>query len=461
MSNTQNSKGDYSQGSISKTVIRMAIPITLAELVHVLYNLVDRMYIGHIKGVGTAALSGVGIAFPLITLIGAFANLCGTGGNPLCSIARGEGDNEKAGRILKSAFTMLLISGAALTVIMYLFAEPLLGLMGGDAETLPYALDYFKIYAIGIIPVLISLGMNPFINGMGFTRIGMGTVLIGAALNIVLDPLFIFTMDMGIKGAAIATVISQAVSAVWVIIFLTGKKTLLKLDGLALDRTESGRIIKLGVTGFMFKFSNSVAQAIVNMTLKQFGGAASTLYIGAMSIINSLREVVMMPISGITTAAVPVMSFNYGAKLYSRVKKTIRFMFGSSFIYNLAAWALVMFVPVPLIKIFTTDPTLISTTVTCLRIYFAVYFLMTMQSSGQNTFIALNKPKFAVFFSTLRKLILIVPFTIILPRVGFGVLGVFYAETFSQIIGATACFLTMIFTQYKKLPEDAADLSKE
>lgn len=455
MANTQGSKGDYSQGSISKTVIRMAIPITLAELVHVLYNLVDRMYIGHIKDVGTAALSGVGIAFPLITLIGAFANLCGTGGNPLCSITRGEGNNEKAARILKSAFTMLLISGAALTIVMFLFAEPLLGLMGGDAETLPYALDYFKIYVIGIIPVLISLGMNPFINGMGFTKVGMGTVLIGAALNIALDPLFIFTLDMGIKGAAIATVISQTVSAIWVIVFLTGRRTLLKLDGLAVDRTESGRIIKLGVTGFMFKFSNSVAQAIVNMTLKEFGGAASTLYIGAMSIINSLREVVMMPISGITTAAVPVMSFNYGARLYSRVKKTIKFMFGSSFIYNLAAWALVMFLPVPLIKIFTTDPTLISTTVTCLRVYFGVYFLMTMQSSGQNTFIALNKPKFAVFFSTLRKLILIVPFTIILPRVGFGVMGVFYAEMFSQIIGATACFATMIFTQYRKLPEDA------
>ena len=451
-------ENDFTQGKMWKVILKMAIPMMLAQLVNVLYNVVDRMYIGHIKDVGTAALSGVGIAFPLITLIGAFANLCGTGGNPLCSIARGEGNNEKAVRILKSAFTMLLLSGAVLTVVMFFFAEPLLNLMGGDAETLPYALDYFRIYVIGVIPVLISLGMNPFINGMGFTKVGMGTVLIGAALNIVLDPIFIFTMGMGIRGAAIATVISQTVSAVWVIIFLTGKRTLLRLDGLAIDGTEAGRIIKLGVTGFMFKFSNSVAQAIVNMTLKEFGGAASTLYIGAMSIINSLREVVMMPISGITTAAVPVMSFNYGAKLYSRVKKTIRFMFGSGFVYNLAAWALVMFLPVPLIKIFTTDPTLISTTVSCLRVYFAVYFLMTMQSSGQNTFIALNKPKYAVFFSTLRKLILIVPFTIILPRVGFGVMGVFYAETFSQVIGATACFLTMIFTQYRKLPEDAAEI---
>ncbi|MBR5980763.1 MAG: MATE family efflux transporter, partial [Firmicutes bacterium] len=194
-------KGDFSQGSIPKTVLRLGIPIALAEIVHVLYNIVDRIFIGHIPGIGTAALSGVGIAFPLISLIGAFANLCGTGGNPLCSIARGEGDNERARRILETAFTMLLIFSALLTVILFVFAGPILSAMGGDEETLPYALQYFRIYVAGTVFVLISLGMNPFINGMGFTKIGMGTVIIGAALNIALDPLFIFVLGMGVKGA--------------------------------------------------------------------------------------------------------------------------------------------------------------------------------------------------------------------------------------------------------------------
>ena len=450
----QTKKGDFSQGSIPKTVLRMGIPIALAEIVHVLYNIVDRMFIGHIPGFGTAALSGVGIAFPLVTLITGFANLCGTGGNPLCSIARGEGDNERAQRIMETAFTMLLLISAVLTVVLFIFAEPLLTAMGGDEETMPYALEYFRIYVAGTVFVLIGLGMNPFINGMGFPKVGMGTVVIGAVLNIILDPLFIFVFHMGVKGAAIATILSQFVGSVWVIRFLTGKKTLLRITRLHMDRREVPRILKLGVTGFTFKFSTSAAQAVVNMTLKSFGGAASTLYIGAFSIINSMREVISQPINGINQASVPVMSFNYGARNYDRVKKAIRFMIASALLYNFAAWIVVFTHPAQLIGIFTGDSELVQTAIPCLHIYYAAYFMMSFQTGGQNTFVALNKPKYAVFFSMLRKLILVVPLTILLPRIGFGVMGVFYAEMLSQIIGASLCSITMYFRIYRRLPKE-------
>ena len=453
-SQNQTKKGDFSQGSIPKTVLRMGIPIAMAEIVHVLYNVVDRIFIGHIPGVGTAALSGVGIAFPLISLVTAFANLCGTGGNPLCSMARGQGNNERAQRILETAFTMLLGFSAVLTVVLFLFARPFLAAMGGDAETLPYAVNYFRIYVAGTVFVLISLGMNPFINGMGFPKIGMGTVLIGAVLNIALDALFLFVFHMGVEGAAIATVISQFVSAVWVIRFLTGKKTLLRISRIHLDMEEVPRILKLGATGFMFKFSNSVAQTVVNLTLKTFGGAASTLYIGAFSIINSMREVISQPISGINGASVPVMSFNYGARNYDRVRKTIRFMIAAALIYNIAAWLVVFTHPEQLIRLFTADDVLVKTAIPCLHIYYAAYFMMSFQTGGQNTFVALNKPKYAVFFSMLRKLFLIVPLTIALPRLGFGVMGVFYAEMASQIIGASLCSITMYFRIYRRLPKE-------
>ncbi len=446
--------GDFSQGSIAATVLRMAAPITVAEIVHVLYNLVDRMFIARIPEIGTAALSGIGIAFPLITLISGFANLCGTGGNPLCSIARGEGDNKRARRIMETSFSMLLLIGVALMIILRLLAEPILSAMGGDEETLPYALEYINIYLLGTVFTTISLGMNPFINGMGFAKVGMGTVLIGAVLNIVLDPIFIFVFDMGVKGAAIATVISQFVSAAWVLIFLTGKRTLLKIEKLRIDPDLARRILNLGATGFMFKFSNSVAQAVVNLTLKQFAGALSTLYIAAMSIINSIREVVSQPLSGITVASVPVMSYNYGAAKHSRVKETIRFMTKFALAYNVAAWLLLMTAPGILIAIFTGDSQLTELTIKCLRIYYASYFFMSFQLAGQNTFVALNCPKYALFFSILRKLILIVPLTLLLPRIGMGVNGVFWAEVISQIVGATACFATMYFTIYKKLPSD-------
>ena len=444
-------KGDFSQGRVSSLSLRLGLPIMLAELVHVLYNIVDRMYIGNLpEPEGTNALIGLGVCFPLITLIGAFANLCSTGGATLCTIARGEGDDERAGRILQTAFTFLLLIGGTLMVLLFATAPWTLTVLGGNETSLPYALDYFRIYVGGTIPVLISLGMNAFINSQGFPRVGMMTVILGAALNIVLDPLFIYAMDMGVRGAALATVLSQTVSALWVLRFLTGEKPPVRLRGLGIDGAELKNVVKLGVTGFVFKVTNSVTQAIVNVMLKAWGGPES-LYIGAMGLINSMREIMSLPINGVTQGGQAVMSYNYGAKLWRRVSDGIRFVLLGGLIINTLMWAMAMFCPQILIRIFTGNEDLVALTVRCARIYFGAFPFMALQVTGQHTFVALNRPKHALFFSTLRKLILVAPLTLLLPGLGLGVEGVFWAEFISQLCGATACFTTMYFVIWRKM----------
>lgn len=348
-------KGDFSRGKVSGNILRLGLPMMLAELVHVLYSIVDRMYIGRMPGDGTIALTGLGVCFPLITLIGAFANLCSTGGATLATIARGENCDDKAERIMGTAFTMLLIIGVFLSVVLYAAAPGILRLLGGDDETLPSALAYFRIYVLGTVPVLISLGMNPFINAQGFPRTGMVTVIIGAALNIVLDYLMIYTFHMGIAGAALATVVSQTVSAVWVLAFLRSRHAPLRLRRLLIDRAQLRSIVKLGLTGFTFRVTNSLTQALVNIMLKAWGGAASTLYIGAMSLINSIREIISLPNGGVVAGGQSVMSYNYGAKQYRRVAECIRFIFLCGLFVNIAMWALIMFAPRLVISLFTTD----------------------------------------------------------------------------------------------------------
>ena len=443
--------GDFSQGSVSRAILRIGLPIMAAELVHVLYNLVDRMFISYMPEVGTLALTGVGVAFPLITIITAFANLCGTGGASLTSIARGEGNVEKARLIEETAFTMLLIMGGVLTGVMYTFAPALLELLGGEAQTLPYAVAYFRIYVLGSVPVLISLGMNPFINAQGFAKTGMLTVVIGAVLNTVLDPLMIYTMDMGVQGAALATIISQAVSALWVVAFLCGKRPILPIRRLRIHMPSMRAILKLGATGFTFKCTNSLTQAIVNMTLKSFGGTMSTLYVGAMSVINSLREVAQLPTTGITNGAAPVMSFNYGAGKPKRVSRAISFMLMGTLAMNCAMWALVMLIPERVIGIMTPDPEIIRLGARCARIYFGAFPFMSLQMTGQNTFVALNHPRYALFFSLFRKFVLVTSLTLLLPRIGFGAEGVFWAEFVSQVVGASACMLTMYRSIWSRL----------
>lgn len=444
-------KGDFSKGRVSAIILKLGLPIMLAELVHVLYNVVDRVFIGHMPGDGTAALTGLGVCFPLITLIGAFANLCATGGSTLATISRGEGDDERAGRILSTSFTFLLLVGGVLTVLLFATAPLTLRLLGGDKESLPFALSYFRIYVLGTIPVLISLGMNPFITAQGFPRVAMMTVIIGAVLNLALDPLFIYAFRMGVQGAALATVLSQCVSAAWALRFLSGKQPPVPLRRLGLDLPQLGNIMKLGVTGFTFKVTNSVTQAVVNVMLKTWGGALSTLYIGAMSLINSLREVMSLPINGATSAGQSVMSYNYGAKKYDRVSQCIRFVLLAGLTINTLMWVLVMFMPRPLIRIFTDDEELVKLTVGCARIYFGAFPFMALQVTGQHTFVALNYPKHALFFSLLRKIVLVAPLTLLLPNLGLGARGVFWAEFVSQVVGASACFTTMSMVIWRKM----------
>ncbi len=444
-------KGDFSQGKVWRNILRLGLPMMLAELVHVLYNIVDRMYIGHMPEDGTVALTGLGVCFPLITLIGAFANLFSTGGATLATIARGESEDGKAERIMGTSFTMLLLIGAFLTVVMYVSAPAVLRLLGGDDVTLPAALGYFRIYVLGSVPVLISLGMNPFINAQGFPRIGMMTVIIGAVLNIILDPVLIYACGMGIQGAALATVISQTASALWVLFFLRSSRATLRLTKLTVDREQLKGIVKLGLTGFTFRVTNSLTQAIVNIMLKAWGSALSTLYVGAMSLINSVREIVSLPNSGIVAGGQSVMSYNYGAKEYRRVSESIRFIFLSGLAVNIAVWAIIMIFPRLMVSIFTSDAQLIEKTAECARIYFGAFPFMALQQAGQSTFVSLNRPAHALVFSMLRKVVLVAPLTLLLPGLGLGVHGVFWAELISQVTGASACFITMYMLVWRKM----------
>ncbi len=431
--------------------MRLALPLFLAELVHVLYSLVDRMFIGHIPHTGSLALAGVGIAFPLISFLNAFASLCGTGSTPLCAIARGSNNHEEAEAILETAFTMLLILGVLLISFLFPLSKFLLVLLGAGEETLPYALIYFRYYVLGSVFILISLGINPLINMQGNSIVGMVTVLAGAILNIILDPIFIFTLGLGVKGAAIASVISQFVSALWATLFLTSRRASLRLRRLSIRKEYVGKILQLGITGFMFKITNSLTQAVFNVTLSIFGGVQATLYLGSMSIINSIREVVHLPAYSITSSGQAIQSYNFGAMRYSRDRSTIRIMTGITFIVTAVSWFVIQFFPEAVVGIFTNDIELKTLCITSLKTYFVFFFMMSFQMVGQNTFVAHNCPRRAVFFTLFRKVILVIPLTLVLPRTIFGAKGVFIAEASSQLIGASLCFLVMYVSIYLKL----------
>ena len=313
-------KNDFTKGSIPRNILTLAAPMTLAQLINVLYSVVDRMYLGRLPG--HLALTGLGLTMPIVSILMGFANLCGMGGAPLCSICRGQGDDEEAEHILGNSFTLLLILGAAATLVFLLLKRPVLCLFGASEATFPYADAYLTIYLCGTLFVMVSLGMNPFINAQGFAEIGMMTVGLGAVVNIVLDPVFIFVLDMGVQGAALATVIAQGCSAVWVLKFLTGKRAILRLkfDCLALSARRVRKIVSLGLAGFFVNLTNSLVQVVCNTTLQAYGG---DLYVGAMTIINSIREVVSMPVQGLSNGSQPVLGYNYGAGESRRVRQGI------------------------------------------------------------------------------------------------------------------------------------------
>lgn len=441
---------DFSTGSVRRHIIAQAVPLMMAQLVQLLYNIVDRIYIGHLPETGSMALTGLGITFPVIVLIAAFTSLFGQGGTPLFSIARGKKDTQEAEAILGNVFALLVGASVILFVVCYCLRRPILFLFGASEASYVYADQYLQIYLLGTVFSMITTGLNGFINAQGFPKFGMVTTLLGAVINIALDPLFIFTFNMGVPGAALATVISQGISALWVMKFLTSKKAILRLKRqyIRIDPARTRRICSLGTSGFVMQGTNCLVQIVCNNQLQLFGG---DLYVGIMTVLNSVREILSLPMSGISNGGQPVMGYNYGAGRNDRVKECIRFTAVLGFVYTLVAWILVMLLPRQLMGIFASDTATIDHGVEAMFIYFFGFVFMTFQFVGQNTFLALGRSKQAIFFSLLRKAFIVVPLTLLLPHMGFGVNGVFLAEPISNAVGGLAAFVTMWFTVYRKL----------
>jgi len=442
-------QNDFSKGSMARNIVTMAIPMTMAQLVNILYSVVDRMYLGHIPGSGQLELAGLGLSLPIISIIMGFANLCGMGGGPLCSIHRGRGEDKEAERVLGNSFVLLVIFGVGIPLLFLPFREPLLYFFGASNATYPYAQEYITIYLLGTPFVMVGLGLNPFINAQGFARRGMMTVLLGAVVNIVLDPVLIFGFDLGIRGAAWATVIAQAVSAAWVLKFLTGRKAILRLrtDCMPLAWPRVRRILGLGLSGFFVNLTNSLVQVVCNKTLFFYGG---DLYVSVMTVINSIREVTFMGVQGITNGAQPVLGYNYGAECYQRVRQGIRFTVAATVGYAALIWAAAMLVPGVLIRIFNDGSELLAAGIPAMRIYFCMFVVMSLQMVSQAIYVALGRSKSAIFFSLLRKAIINAPLTVLLA-IPLGTTGVFVAEAISQLIGGLASSLTMYFTAYRPM----------
>ena len=451
MQAVSSSTSDFSKGSVAGNILRLALPMTVAQLINVLYSVVDRMYIGRLPDAAGNALTGLGLTFPILSMVTAFANLFGMGGSPLFSMERGRGNTDKAKEILGNTFALLVGTGVVLTVVLLLIKKPLLYAFGASDTTYPYADGYLTIYLCGSIFVMISLGLNPFINAQGFGRKGMMTVLIGAVTNIVLDPLFIFVFDMGVQGAALATIISQFFSALWAFSFLRGKKAILRLEWpyVKLRLKLVWQIASLGFSSFVMAITNSIVQVACNSTLQAFGG---DLYVGVMTILNSVREVVSTPINGMTSAGQPVIGFNYGAQEYKRVRTGIQFITVVCVVYTTLVWLLLFLFPRFFIGLFSGEEALREAAVPAMHIYFFGFFMMSLQMAGQSAAVALGRSKQAVFFSLFRKVIIVTPLTLLLPHLfGLGVNGVFLAEPISNFIGGGACYITMLLTIWREM----------
>ena len=435
---------------ISSLLFRMAVPAITAQIINLLYNLVDRMYIGHIEGVGATALTAVGVTMPVIMVISAFAALVSMGGAPRASIMMGKGDKDSAEKIMGNCTTALVFISAVLTTAVLLFGENMLMAFGASENTVGYALDYMNIYACGTIFVQIALGLNAFITAQGFAKISMITVLVGAVLNIVLDPIFIFGLDMGVKGAALATIISQAVSALWVLRFLTGNMTVLKIRKrhLKIDFKVLLPCLALGLSPFIMQSTESILIVSFNTSLLKYGG---DLAVGAMTILSSVMQFSMLPLSGLTQGAAPIISYNYGAGNGSRVKDAFLLLLKISLIYSAALWAIAMIYPQIFAVIFTKDSELIGISVRSMRIYMAASLLFGIQISCQQTFIALGNARTSVFLAVLRKIILLIPLIYILPIFFENkVDAVFLAEPVADVIAVTVTSL-MFFRQFKNV----------
>ena len=450
---------DFRNGRILSNVLQSMLPMLVAQVLSLLYSIVDRIYIGRIPGEGTAALGGVGLCFPIIIMVTAFTNLFGLGGAPLCSIARGKGDLRRASEIMNTAFSMLVLTGAVITVTSELFAAPLLRLFGATDGNLPHALAYLHIYLVGTIFTMLATGLNPYINAQGFASTGMLTVVIGAVTNILLDPVFIFVFGMGVRGAALATILSQILSAFFVLRFLTGEKAELRLtpvqDLRELPANLAGRssrgsdfrstaldIAGLGSSAFVMQFTNSLVSIVCNSTLSKYGGE---IMVSVYTIISSVRQVLETPVIAIGEGTSPVISFNYGARRPGNVRRAMLLMAAIGIGYTFVVWILIERFPAFFISMFSADAALMEYAIPALHLYFFAFIFQSLQYTGQTTFKALGKKKQAIFFSLFRKVVMVVPLTLLLPGVfHFGADGVFMAEPISNAVGGSACLITML-----------------
>lgn len=439
-------KLDFENGTITGNILGTAMPMLVAQILNLLYNIVDRIYIARIPDVGTKALGAVGLCFPVIIIITAFANLFGGGGAPLFSIYRGKKEEDNASHVMNTSFSMLCACAVVLMGIGFLFARPILTLFGTSESAMVYAYPYMMIYLLGTWPAMVAVGMNPFITAQGYSIAGMFSVAIGAVFNLLLDPLFIFVFGLGVQGAAIATVISQSMSALFVLIFLTRKSEikvrLLRKNEMTASKECAKNIVGLGMAGFIMQVTNGLVTICCNHVLSVTGG---DIYISVMTIVSSVRQLVETPIHAITEGASPILSYNYGARRPARVRKSCVVMGIMMFSYTAVMWSVIILIPGTLIRVFTSDAALMSDSIPALNQYFAAFIFMNLQYIGQTTFKSLNKKKQAIFFSLLRKVFIVVPLTYIMAyAMKMGTDGVFLAEPVSNVIGGSLCFITML-----------------
>ena len=443
---------DLGTGSVGKLLFTLALPAIIAQLVNVLYNIIDRIFIGRLPD-GDLAMAGVGVAFPILLIVSAFSALIGMGGAPLVAIKMGEKDNDGAEKILSNSFSTLIIIAVILTVVFFIFGESILWKFGASSSTIGYAKEYLNLYLIGTIFVQISLGMNAYINTQGFAKIGMATVMIGAVVNIILDPIFIFGLNLGVKGAAIATVIGQFVSAVWVLKFLFGKKSILKIrkEYLVPSMKVILPIITLGVSPFIMQSTESLVLISLNNQLIKYGG---DLAVGAMTIMSSIMQIVMLPLQGLAQGAQPIVSYNYGAKNMDRVKKAFKLLLISCLCFTALMWILLLVVPQIFVALFNNKPELVEITSWSIRIFFAGSVLLGAQVACQQTFLALGQAKISVVLALLRKIILLIPLVFILPMLVDGdsskLQMVLTAEPVADIIASLSTVTVFVIFLKKK-----------
>ena len=440
---------NFEDGKITQDILQTAFPMLIAQVLNLLYSIVDRMYIGRIPDTGTEALGAVGLCFPIIILITGFTNMFGMGGAPLFSMALGQGDRSRAEAIQNTAFRLLLLFAAGILIIGEVFGSPLLLLFGATQAELPMSLSYLRIYLIGTPFIMLATGMNAYINAQGYSMDGMISVTIGAAANLILDPLFIFVLNLGIEGAALATILSQLFSVLYVLRFLlfSGKNEF--RIRFAWSFPCAGEIMALGTAPFIMQVTNSLVQIACNNTLMSFGGS---VYVSVMTIVSSVRSILDTPVMAIAEGASPVISFNYGARRAAHVRKAIRVMMSLAFPYTVVVWLLVMVIPEAFVRIFSSNAEIMTDAVRALHLYFFAFIFQSFQYSGQTVFKALGKKKHAIFFSLFRKVVLVVPLTLLLPHLfGLGTDGVFMAEPISNVVGGLACFITMLITVLPEL----------